>query len=68
MTYQVTALYQDAEVGYGEGESYEHAAREAAESVPTIYPAEDVILSCTHAVRGLPVTVETPLGLFRMVA
>lgn len=64
MTYQVTALYQDAEVGFGEGESYEYAVREAADSVPSIYPAEDVMLTCTSPIGGLPVTVSTPLDLF----
>lgn len=68
MAYRVTALYEDAEVGFGEGESYEYAAREAAASVPTIYPADDVVLSCTSKVGGLPVTVETPLSLFREVS
>ena len=63
--FQVTALYQDAEVGYGEGESYEYAARECADSVEWMYPAEDVKLVCTHNVGGLPVRVETPLDLFR---
>lgn len=68
MAYQVTALYQTAEVGFGEGETYEYAAREAAESVPTIYPADDVMLVCTRNVGDLPVTVETPLFLFLEVA
>jgi hypothetical protein len=59
--FQVTAIYQDsAEVGYGESDIYEDAAREAAESVPSIYPAEDVVLSCARGV----VTVTTPLTLW----
>ena len=66
--YQVTALYQDAEVGYGEGDSYEWAARECADSVEWMYPASDVVLVCTHNVGGLPVTVSTPLDLFREFA
>jgi hypothetical protein len=64
MTYQVTALYQDAEVGYGESDVYEDAAREAASSVPSIYPQEDVMLNCTSLVGGMPVTVSTPLDLW----
>lgn len=67
-TFQVTAIYMDAEVGYGEGDSYEWAANECAESVESIYPSDDVKLVCTMSVRGLPVTVETPLDLFREFA
>lgn len=63
MTYQVVALYEDAEVGYGESEIYEDAAREAAESVPDLYPADDVVLCCT---RGA-VEVKTPLALWLAV-
>lgn len=64
--YQVTALYQDAEVGYGEGESYEYAAQEAADSVSDMYPADDVLLTCTQKIGGFPVTVATPLSLYLM--
>jgi len=64
MTYQVTALYEDAEAGYGEAESYEDAMREAADSVPSTYPREDVMLECTCLIRGCTVTVRTPLDLF----
>jgi len=63
MTYQVTAMYEDAEVGYGESEIYEDAAREAAESVPEIYPADDVLLCCTQGV----VQMKTPLALWREI-
>lgn len=31
--YQVTAVYQDAEIGYGEGESLDWAAEECALSI-----------------------------------
>jgi hypothetical protein len=63
MTYQVTAMYEDAEVGYGESEIYEAAAREAAESVPEIYPADDVMLCCTQGI----LQVKTPLSLWNSV-
>ncbi len=63
MTYQVTAMHEDAEVGYGESEIYEDAAREAAESVPEIYPADDVMLCCTHSL----LQVKTPLSLWNSV-
>jgi hypothetical protein len=66
MTYQVTALYANSEeCGYGEGDSYEYAAQECADSVPDIYPASDVVMVCTRNVNGCPVTVRTPLDLFR---
>lgn len=62
--YQVTALYGDAEIGYGEGETYEDAARECADScadvVPVVYPAADVVLACTHGA----IETETPLDLW----
>ena len=35
--YQVTAIYQGAEIGYGEGEGLRYAKREALESIPSIY-------------------------------
>ncbi len=34
---QITILYQGAEIGYGEGESYQWAKREAVESVSDFY-------------------------------
>lgn len=35
--FQVTYLYEDAEVGHGEGESLEYAKEEAYESLSTTY-------------------------------
>jgi hypothetical protein len=35
--YRVTILFDDAEIGFGEGESAEYAMQEAVESVPSIY-------------------------------
>jgi hypothetical protein len=37
--YQVTAVYQGAEIGYGEGEGLDYAKEEAIESIPSIYLA-----------------------------
>lgn len=62
--YQVTAIYEDAEVGYGENDIYEDAARECAESVALIYPAEDVLMVCAKGV----LEVRTPLDVWRMFA
>ncbi len=45
MFYQVTAMYQDSEIGYGEGESLQCAKQEALEQVPSFYPREEVKLS-----------------------
>lgn len=66
--FQVTAMYEDAEVAYGEGEGYEYAMNEAADNVPSIYPEDDVYLCCTSTVNGLPVEVKTQLSLWRMFA
>ena len=62
--YQVTAIYNDAEIGYGEAETYEDAAREAADSVPDVYPAADVVLECEHGA----LIVSTPLDIYRACA
>lgn len=35
--YQVTIVYQGAEIGYGEGESLSYAKQEALDSVPSFY-------------------------------
>ena len=35
--YQVTIVYQGAEIGYGEGEGLAYARQEALESMPSIY-------------------------------
>jgi hypothetical protein len=66
--FQVTAMYMDAEIGYGEGDTYEYASQEAAESVGEMYPADEVKLVCTSKVNGLAVEVSTPLDIFRMFA
>ncbi len=35
--YQVTAVYQGAEIGYGEGEGLSYAKQDAVDSIPSIY-------------------------------
>jgi hypothetical protein len=50
--YQVTALYEDAEIGYGEGDSYLYALNECNESVPQMYhelPAGEVTYSVARS-------------------
>ena len=58
--YTVIALYDDAEIAIGVGDTYEGAAAEAAEQVPDVYPAGDVLLVCEHG----SLTVSTPLDLW----
>lgn len=64
MIYQVTAIYEGDEVGYGEGESYEYAASECADSVPSIYPPEDVEMVSSQGI----LTVSMSLALYREFA
>ena len=59
--YTVIALYQDSEISIGYGDTYEFAATEAADGVPSVYPAADVLLVCEHGVLA----TETPLDLWR---
>ena len=35
--YQVTAIFQDTEISYGEGEGIEYACDECLESIPDIF-------------------------------
>lgn len=35
--YQVTAIYEDSEVGYGEGEGLDYAIEDCIDSIPQIY-------------------------------
>ncbi len=59
--YQVTAIWNDQEVGYGESENYEDAAIFCCESVDTEwYPANEVIMTCLHGV----LRVNTPLDVW----
>lgn len=64
--YTIVAMYQGAEVGFGEGDTYEYAMRECIESVPDIYPAEDVMLEANSA--AMPhLQVKTPMDLAKTV-
>lgn len=49
--YQVTAMWGNAEVGYGESESIDDAVLECVESVPAMYPSDDVMLVCRIPMR-----------------
>jgi hypothetical protein len=42
---QVTAIYQDSEVGYGEGESLNYAIDDCIESIPSIFEGVKITLS-----------------------
>ena len=35
--YQVTAIYEDAEIGYGEGEGLSYGIEECLDSVPSVF-------------------------------
>ncbi|WP_423197881.1 hypothetical protein DFLDMN_001520 [Cupriavidus sp. H19C3] len=60
--YTVTALYMDAEIAAGEGDSHEYAVRECMDGVSDMYPAEDVTLECKSS--AMPhVVVTMPLDL-----
>ena len=39
--YTVTAIYQDSEIGYGEGEHDGFAVEECIETIPSIYVESD---------------------------
>ena len=57
--YQITAMYGDDEIGYAEGDDYTDTLRECAESVPSVYPDEDVFLVAVQRPNGMKVS--TPL-------
>jgi hypothetical protein len=42
---QVTAIYQDGEIGYGEGETISYAIDDCAVSIPAIFENETVLIS-----------------------
>ena len=42
--YQITAIYQNSEIGYGEGESLKYALEDCGASIPSIYENERVEL------------------------
>lgn len=43
--FQVTVVYQNSEIGYGEGERLSYAKQEALDSVPNFY---DSVLDCVE--------------------
>lgn len=43
--YQVTAIYQNSEIGYGEGETRFYALSDCANSIPAIFENEIVEFS-----------------------
>ncbi len=43
--YQVTAIYDGSEIGYGEGEGLHYAIDDCTASIPSIFEHEKVILS-----------------------
>ena len=62
--YQVTAIYQDAEIGYGEGDGYQYAMMECMESVERIYLCDVDNINLVARKEGSIVTVETPMSLY----
>jgi len=44
-TYQVTAIYQGSEIGFGEGERLDYAVEDCAASISPIFENETVTLS-----------------------
>lgn len=42
---QVTAIYQNGEIGYGEGETIAYAIDDCAASIPAIFENETVLIS-----------------------
>jgi hypothetical protein len=40
--YQVTAIYQDSEIGYGEGESLKYALEDCGASISPMFENEEV--------------------------
>ena len=48
--YQVTAIWQDSEVGYGEGESLEYAREDCIQSIDLIFNAvlDEIVYQVIH--------------------
>lgn len=42
---QVTAIYENGEIGYGEGETIAYAIDDCAASIPAIFENETVVIS-----------------------
>jgi hypothetical protein len=49
--YQVTAIWQDSEIGYGEGESLEYATEDCRQSIELIFDAvlDEIIYQVIHS-------------------
>jgi hypothetical protein len=58
--YQVTAIFMDSEIGYGEGESGSYAIEDCIESIDNIYMQEKLIISL-HVLSNSNVN-NIPLG------
>jgi hypothetical protein len=58
--YQVTAIYEGCEIGYGEGESGSYAIGECLESIDSIYNQANIFASLTVISNSNVNTV--PLG------
>lgn len=43
--FQVTAIYENGEIGYGEGETIAYAIDDCAASIPAIFENETVVIS-----------------------
>ena len=43
--FQVTAIYENGEIGYGEGETIAYAMDDCAASIPAIFENETVVIS-----------------------
>jgi hypothetical protein len=43
--FQVTAIYENGEIGYGEGETIAYAIDDCAASIPAIFENERVVIS-----------------------
>ena len=58
--YQVTAIFMDSEIGYGEGQSSSYAIEDCIESIDNIYMQEKLIISL-HVLSNSNVN-NIPLG------
>jgi hypothetical protein len=56
--YQITAIYEGCEIGYGEGYSNKYAIGECLESIDSIYDNANLIISLsvlsTDNINGIP--------------
>ena len=70
--YTVTAIYQDSEIGYGEGEGYDYAMRDCIDSIDSQYVehcgAEIILRARSTNPRSAIYSVETPLTVWLSAA